>query len=184
MTREIIYYGGVPVPWTVSWTAEAKVFLGRCPHARGRAICQEERRGEGKPQFGAPHSNRQRQAIACGLCDLCGKPLKLRTKVSLSQARSIWHAAKPGDILQVEPLLHRECARECMNHCPALKRQLREGTLRIRQVTKWNVQFAIYSEQGVFEACGERVKAVSHAKVHLLRWFDRDLDWLCGGVAS
>lgn len=178
MSREIIHYGGVPVPWTVSWSGEARVFLDRCPHARARAICQEVNRGSGKPKFGWPHSNRQREAIARGLCDLCGKTLKYRTAVSLSQARPIAHAANPGDILQVEPLLHRECAAESMRHCPSLKRQLSEGFLRIRQVLKWQVQFAIYSEQGVFEACGERVKAISHAKVHLLKWRDRDLEWL------
>ena len=43
---------------------------------------------------------------------------------------------------------------------------------------RWRCQFAIYSEQGVFEIFGVRKIAVSHAKVQLIQWIDRDLDWL------
>lgn len=178
-TRTQLFFGDVPVPYTVSWSAEEQdIFLDVCPYARRTAICQSTARGVGKPQFGAPHMNRQRETIALGLCDLCGKPLKNSTKVSLSQARSQSHAARPLDVLQVEPLLHRECAAKCMEHCPSLKLQLREGSLNIRQVFRHNVQFAIYSAQGTFEATGERRKSISHAKVQLVKWKDRDLAWL------
>ncbi len=38
---EQLYYGGVPVPYTVSWTEEnTKMFLARCPHAGRIAISQ------------------------------------------------------------------------------------------------------------------------------------------------
>jgi hypothetical protein len=127
--------------------------------------------------------DRQREAIACDLCDLCGRSLKNRTKVSLSQARSRMNAAKPLDVLQVEPLLHKECAAICMHYCPSLRRQQRDGVLNIRQVLRHRCQFAIYSEQGVFEALGIRQRAVSHAKVQLLNWTDRDEHWLIGEAA-
>lgn len=178
MRSDLIHWGATPVPYTVSWTGEQRVYLGTCPHARRVAIRQHHARGEGKPLFGSPHADRQREAIARCLCDLCGKPLKLATKISMSQARPRMNAASPMDILQVEPLLHRECAAICLDHCPSLRRQQREGELAIRQVFQHRVQFAIYSEQGVFEATGERRKAVSHAKVQLVKWADRDEDWL------
>lgn len=180
-SRDLLTYGGVPVPYTAAWSAEevpGMVYLGRCPHSKRLAIRQKHARGEGKPRFGTPHMDRQREVIALDLCDLCARPLKNRTKVSLSQARPQLHGAAPGDVLQVEPLLHKECAAESMRHCPSLKRQVQEGVLHIRQVTRHDCQFALYSEQGTFEATGERKVAVSHAKVQLIRWIDRDPDWL------
>lgn len=176
------FWGAVPVPYTASWSAEEHVFLDFCPHARATAICQRVAPGEGKPLFGKPHMNRQREVIARDLCDLCAMPLKNRTKVSLSHARSRSHAANAFDVLQVEPLLHRECAAISVMHCPSLKRDIRAGTVEIRQVTAHRVQFALYSAQGTFEACGVRQKSVSHAKVQLVRWRDRDERWL--GTAS
>lgn len=121
---------------------------------------------------------RQREVIALGLCDLCGRPLKNRTKVSLSHARSRLNGASPLDVLQVEPLLHRECAAISVRHCPSLKRDIRNGTIEIKQVSAYRAQFAVYSEQGTFEACGERRRSISHAKVQLLTWKDRDERWL------
>lgn len=171
-------FGAVPVPYTASWSSEERIFLDMCPHARRIAICQPSSPGIGKPQFGKPHMCRQREVIALGLCDLCGKPLKNRTKVSLSHARARTHAANPLDVLQVEPLLHRECAEISVRHCPSLKRDIRNGSVEIRQVTSWRCQFALYSEQGTFEACGERRISVSHAKVQLVSWKDRDEHWL------
>src|SRR5690606_1059318 len=76
-------WGNVPVPYTASWTEEEHFFLDFCPYACATAICQRVAPGQGKPQFGKPHMNRQREAIARNLCDLCGRPLKHRTKVSL-----------------------------------------------------------------------------------------------------
>jgi hypothetical protein len=176
-------FGAVPVPWTVSWTAEEGFFLACCPHSKREAICQGWAEGEGKPQFGKPHAQRQREAIARGLCDLCAKPLSARTKVSLSHARVQAHGAEGPAVLQVEPLLHRECARESMLHCPALKRDIAQGTLRVRQVFRWRVQFARMSSEYVETLTGQRREAVGHAKVELLSWKDRDEAWLVGAAA-
>jgi len=80
-------YGGAPVPYTVSWTGEERHFVGICRYAGQPALRQAAMPGSGKPAFGKPHSDRQREVIALGLCDLCGRPIKNRTKVSLSHAR-------------------------------------------------------------------------------------------------
>lgn len=176
-------YGGVPVPYTVSWSAEETFRVDQCQHARARAICQAVAPGQGKPQFGKPHSQRQREAIADDLCDLCGRTLRNKTKVSLSHARSRANGAEGLAILQVEPLLHRACAATSLRHCPSLKRDVAAGRVAIRQVTHHRVQFAIMSPEYVgtyvpgYEAePGDRI--VGHAKVELLRWIDQDSAWL------
>jgi hypothetical protein len=94
--RAQLYYGETPVPYASMWTAEqGSDHVAPCRHAGGRpSICQAIARGDGKPLFGKPHAQRQREVIAEGLCDLCAKPLKNRTKVSLSHARSRDNAAR------------------------------------------------------------------------------------------
>jgi hypothetical protein len=181
-------FGATAVPFTVSWTSEEKKFVGRCQHARAMALCMPSSPGVGKPQFGKPHSNRQRQAIADGLCDLCGKTLKNRTKVSLSHARERMNAAGGGTgILQVEPLLHRECAMESMKYCPSLKRDIAAGALMIRQISRYGVQFAIMSPEYITHYVPDYVaklsdRIIGHAKVELMGWTDRDLGWLEGNA--
>lgn len=175
---EQLQYGGVPVPYTASWTAEESFFLGKCPYATRAAIRQIEARGQGKPLFGKPHSDRQRQVIANDLCDLCARTLKNRTKVSLSHARPVAHGAQGLAILQVEPLLHKECAAKSMQHCPSLRRDIKAGTLMVRQVNRHRVQFAIMDEAYTETVTGAREQSIGHAKVELLQWIDRNADWL------
>lgn len=179
VSRAIIHYGETPVPYTAAWSDEIDtLYLGQCPHFGVRAIRQRHMRGSGKPRFGSPHMDRQREVIARGLCDLCARPLKNRTKVSLSHARPQIHGAGVGDILQFEPLLHRECAAASILHCPSVSRDIANGSLSIRQVSKHAAQGAIMSEQGIYEQIGVREKALGHAKVQLIRWRERDLTWL------
>lgn len=175
----MIHFGNVPVPVTASWSSEDRFFLAPCPYFDRRlAISQPEARGIGKPLFGSPHAVRQRRAIARGLCGLCGKPLKTSTKVSLSHARPQPHGANGWAILQVEPMLHRACALASIRHCPSLRRDVENGTLAIRQVTRWRAQVAIMSAEYVESVAGEAVRALGHAKVELLAWIDRDESWL------
>ncbi len=133
----IHYYAGLPVPATVLWSAEQEYFVGECPHfsrdAQGQlvalAICQIEKRGEGAAKFGTPNVTRQRRIIAEGRCDLCGKLLKGKTKISLSRVS--------GDALAAEPLLHTECAKLSIQHCPVLQEQKRDGRLLVRRVSAY-----------------------------------------------
>lgn len=179
-----LMFGNTPVPFTVSWSDEESFFVARCRFADGRrAICQQEAQGHGKPIFGKPHSQRQRQAIALGLCDVCGKSLRHRTRVSLSHARPRQNAHRPMEILQVEPLLHRECAAVSLQHCPALRRDVRDGTVAIRQVFRSAVQFAVMSPEyvgtyvpGYDAKPHERI--VGHAKVQLIKAEFRNEAWL------
>lgn len=171
-------FGNVHVPYTASWTAEESFYLDRCPYFGRMAIMQRVEPGAGKPLFGKPHACRQRETIARGLCDLCRRPLKVRTKVSLSHARPQPHSAKGWEILQVEPMLHRECALISMRHCPSLRRDADNGTLCIRQVQRWAVQAAIMDEVYTESVTGIAAKVLGHAKVQLIDWTDRNLPWL------
>lgn len=179
-----LHFGNTAVPYTVSWSGENRFFVDRCPYSDRLAICQSASPGVGKPQFGKPHSCRQREAIARNLCDICGKSLKNRTRVSLSHARVRGNAAAGGTgILQVEPLLHRECAAISLRFCPSLRRDIAAGSLMVRQVGKTRVQFAIMAPEYVREYVPDYVfnssdRIVGHAKVELISWVDRDEQWL------
>src|SRR3546814_3868257 len=116
-----------PVPNTATLTAEVGLAHGRGPHfadAGVPALVQSCAQSVGKPLFGTPHSNRQREAMARCLCDICGKSLKASTKVSLSHARPYPHGAEGWAVLQVEPMMHRKCAAVAIQHCPSLKRDV------------------------------------------------------------
>lgn len=172
-------FGAAPAPWTISWSGEEAFFLGHCPYAQRTAILQHDLWGAGKPLFGKPHSQRQRKAIALMLCDLCALPLRSKTKVSLSQARPVAHSARGGEVLQVEPMVCKLCAVISIRHCPSLRRQIRDGVLNIRQVYRSAVQFAVMDEFYVETVTGVAgVTAVGHAKVQLIKWRDRDPEWL------
>lgn len=172
-------FGNVPVPYTVLWSVEEPMRLAPCQHASGRvAVCNDVAPGQGKPVFGKPHMQRQREAIVEGLCDLCGKSLEKRTKVSLSHA-SVRIGAEGLCVMQVEPLLHKDCAACCLRYCPSLKRDIRNGKLHVRQVNRYRVQIAQLSADAAEEFTGQRVShAAGHAKVELLAWKDRSEGWL------
>ena len=107
-----------------------------------------------------------------------------KTKVSLSHARVRLNGADGPCVMQVEPLLHKACAAKSMAFCPSLKKDIRDGSLRIRQVTRYRPQFAVMDEVYVETITGQRQKAIGHAKVELLAWIDRDLAWLEGSDAK
>lgn len=175
-----LYYGGVPVPFAASWTAENEFTIGALPWNLDQpAICQNNARGEGKPDFGKPHWDRQRLAVHLGLCDLCARPLAGRTKISLSHAKPRVGAGLGLVIMQIEPMLHKECARESLKHCPSLKRDIAAGTLQIRQVFKWSAQLALVTNEGLAGFnLPPQPNVAGHAKIILEKWADRDLKWL------
>ncbi|MDD2704130.1 MAG: hypothetical protein PHU07_02160 [Acidocella sp.] len=180
MSRRALYWGNVPVPYATLWSAEEGMHVAACQYANGlTALCQASRRGQGKPVFGKPHMVRQREVISLSLCDLCARPLRNTTRVSLSHARVQPHGAEGPAVLQVEPMLHRQCAAISMQHCPSLRRDIAAGTLHIRQVLRSRAQLAIMTPEAVEEFTGTpRSGVIGHAKIELLEWRDRELEWL------
>lgn len=184
--RPQLKWGSVPVPYAALWSAEeGHMHVAPCPHAGMPACCDIDARGQGKPIFGTPHMTRQREVIVNDLCDLCARPLKLKTKVSLSHARPV---ASGGDglcIMQVEPLVHKQCAAICVRHCPSLKRDIAAGTLVVRQVIRYRHQVALLTAAAVEEFTGTpHGPAAGHAKIELQHWIDRDLAWLDATLAG
>lgn len=181
-----LYYGNVPVPFTASWSSEEDMTIAPCRYAGARpAVCQSISPGVGRPLFAKPHMVRQRQAMALDLCDLCGRPLKGRTKVSLSHASLRFNAAEGSAVLQVEPLLHRECAAVSVRHCPSLQRDIAEGRLDVRRVTRSRVQLAQLTGAATMEFCGvNRPGTVGHAKIDILSSVSMPLEWLQGAGSS
>jgi hypothetical protein len=177
--QRLITYGSVPVPYSVLWSDEDTNTIEADPMVRGQfAMCNPSSRGQGKPMFGKPHMQRQREVVINGLCDLCAKPLKGRTKVSLSHAK-VRAGAEGLCVMQVEPLLHKECAAISMLHCPSLKRDIRDGGLNVRLVTRYQVQLAQLTAAATMEFAGVRHSgAIGHAKVVLLAWQDKSQEWL------
>lgn len=163
-------------PWTASWSGEEKFFVARCRYAmNGHAICQPENPGDGKPVFAKPHSIRQRRAIVCGLCDLCGLPLGTN-RVSLSFERG-----SDVGFIQVEPLLHRRCAAISLQFCPHLKRHAEALTLPVREVVRSDVALARLTAAAVLEFTGERWPdgaVYGHAKLRVHRSIVRSVQWL------
>ncbi len=185
--RRQLFYGGVPVPYSASWSAEeATLHVSECAWAnQALAVCQEHHRGVGKPVFGKPHMTRQREVVVSGLCDMCARPLRSATKVSLSHARLNLRAAEGATVLQVEPLLHRHCAAISLNYCPSLRRDIKHGTLQIRRVQRSRVQFAQLKPESVAEFTGgEPIAAIGHAKVELLQWIRMTEEWLQEGIVA
>lgn len=181
-----LYYGNTPVPFTASWSSEEAMTIAPCRFAGARpAVCQAISPGVGRPLFAKPHMVRQRQAMVLDLCDLCGRPMKGRTKVSLSHASLRFGAAEGAAILQVEPLLHRECAAVSVRHCPSLQRDIAEERIAIRRVTRSRIQLAQLSGEATMEFCGvRRPGAVGHAKVEILASVAMPLEWLQGAGGS
>jgi hypothetical protein len=172
-------YGNVPVPYSVLWSGEEPPTIGRDPNIPGvLAVCNAIAPGAGRPLFGKPHMQRHREVIIDGLCDVCGKTLRGRTKVSLSHAHPRI-GAEGLCVMQVEPLLHKECAALSLLHCPSLKRDIRAGALNVRLVTRYRVQIAQLTGDATEEFTGQRCPgAAGHAKVELLAWQDKDAGWL------
>jgi hypothetical protein len=183
----LVTYGDIPVPQTVGWTNERPYSIGYCPFVRSIALQQPQGRG-GRPDFRHPNFDRQRRTIVCGLCDLCGRELKTATKVSLSMLQEQTRQFSGGTgLVQVEPLLHRDCAIICLRHCPHLLRASADGRLSIRQVTKWRVQYNTLPPETIGEQvphyAGPRDGVAGYAFIELLKWQNRPVDWLRGTKA-
>lgn len=172
-------YGKMPVPFSVGWSDEKRMWIAPCEYANGMmALHQEENPGSGKPTFGTPNNNRQRKALALGLCDICGMSMKNRTKVSMSEERV---AIADGEMILtvVEPLCCRTCARLAVQHCPHLKRRIKEGLIIVRHVFAYRLITPLLTGEATMEFAGEyKPGTVGHLKMQLTKFRLRDLAWL------
>jgi len=167
-----VEYGNLPVPQPVMWSEEEEFWVGICPYFKLPAICQKEAQGQGVPRFGRPHAMRLRKLMFLGLCDICGKPLKNSTKVSLSHAPA---AAKAN--VQVEPLMHVECAKLSIQHCPALREQTKDNVvyrLTVRQVFRYRTKPLLAQPEDLARYVPDHIgpPLIGLAALELLSWKD------------
>ncbi|MBR0882093.1 MULTISPECIES: hypothetical protein [Bradyrhizobium] len=64
-----------------------------------------------------------------------------------------------------------------------MKRDIAAGALMVRQVNRYAVQFVVMRPEFIQHYVPDyqpspKDRIVGHAKVELIRWIDRDLDWL------
>lgn len=176
------FYGKIPVSFSVAWTEEKAFWIAPCPYAFGKAaVHQQDAPGIGKPTFAKPHMNRQRKSIREGLCDICAKPVRVKTKVSFSEER--WVDVQGQSMpLVIEPLCCRECAVIAIEHCPHLKRRIGEGAIVVRQVFKYRVVASMLTGAATLEFCGaDAPGTIGHLKMELTNYKDRNLEWLTNG---
>lgn len=141
------WWGPVPVPTTAMWTAEIdQGYVAACVHAAGRpALMAPERTGQGEPRFKMPHPLRQRRAAVLGLCDICGKSLRTKTKYLCGNVR-----AGPGlpRAASSEPLVCGGCLPLASRHCPFVRREVAAGT-RPLVVTRYDLAWSIVNKEGL-----------------------------------
>jgi hypothetical protein len=175
----MVKYGDTPVPWGSMWSDEDEYYVGKCPWFGVPAIMQKQAQGSGTPRFGSPHVERQRKLHARCLCDICAKPLKGSTKLTLS---TFGEHIRDGQPLTVyEPLIHVECAKLCLHSCPSLKRQLDGGWLRVRRVTRYRARpteaLQEHLEKFVPEYKGPPIAGL--AVVDITAWQDVTAEFAC-----
>ena len=162
------------------WSGENEGYhIAFCPFAMQQAVCQAVSPGKGTPMFAKPHMNRQREAMAKALCDLCGRPLKGRTRVSLSQEREAYISGIGTYAMAVEPMVHKDCAAVCIKACPVLRRQHKDGTLLVRQITSYRLICQQLTGEATAEFTGvHRPYTVGHIKLLITGSHERSPEWL------
>lgn len=133
---------GIPVPWVNRWGTEdlARVRLDHDPHVGGLAVFNDDD-PHGAPDFTRQHMARQRQAVAEGLCQVCGRhiPLSRRRLVVADLSVERIPVRTPTRRYTVpavtEPWLDDRCATFAVQRCPALIRRSRSEALRIVEIT-------------------------------------------------
>ena len=181
---DLIRFGKIPVPWTVSWSVEreGKHFVAIDPVHGMPAVFAPEARGQGKPLFAKPHDQRLRRAMREQRCDLCGMRFRPgETKISLSNPQ----ATDLGD-LQVEPMVHRACGIVSLANCPMLQARAKSGIMMVRQIQALTLATSFLTSEAVMEITGEDWPdgAVMGAlKYRIDRSIRRDVDWLLRKVS-
>ncbi len=101
---------GTPVPWTAQWSSGTEHVVERESGPVLVCTCQI---GKGRPRFGNPCANRQRQAVAERRCSVCGTPIG-------AEASCAWTVADTATRYYVEPPAHLHCLLFALQACPKL----------------------------------------------------------------
>lgn len=128
---------GIPVPWINRWGPESveATEIRYDPHAGQLALFHDDH-GE-VPDFTAQNMGRQRQAVACGLCQVCGRPVPWSRRFLVLSRISAEHVTAAGRVMLAisEPWLDQRCALLATTTCPALIRLKSTEEIQLLAVT-------------------------------------------------
>jgi hypothetical protein len=129
---------GLPVPWINRWGPETieRTRVAYDGHA-GRASIFHDDHGD-TPDYTKQNMGRQRQAVACGLCQVCGRPVPWSRRYLVLSRVSAEHVSVDdvGIVLAIsEPWLDQRCAMLAVTMCPALIRLKTAEGVQLLQVT-------------------------------------------------
>lgn len=124
------------------------------------------------PNFTKQHMGRQRECVARGLCQVCGRMIPWSRRFLVVAALSVETIELGGRLVPVvtEPWLDQRCAVFAVNVCPALIRRTREEKLTLVPVTsKRQVQLIVSSGwiDGPLEQLSRQVQPAMWAKLAL-----------------
>lgn len=167
---------GLPVPFVNRWGKQEKTELLsiRWDRTVDMAAVFYDDNGETEPDFNHQNMQRQRQCMAEGLCQVCGRPVPFsrRTLVLSGISTEQIQLGGRGALVVTEPWLCRRCAMFATTYCPALIRRRHDEDLQIISVTTRR-QFELTVSRGwvdgPLEAESRRVQPAMWTKV-LLRW--------------
>lgn len=180
----------LPVPHAVMWSGEITTQRGLTVRPDGSGLCyQDETRadrdkhgvlwarvhqapGEGRPNYRALHSVRQRRAMHGMLCQVCGGPasrtsrgwLFLLQRSDAPQDGTDW----PEGSLSTKPPICEPCAGLALRFCPHLTDPI---AVRSRKPTVWGVYGDFYLPNGGKLACLPSDGHMPYGHPRAARWF-------------
>lgn len=115
-----------------------------------------------EPDFFAQEMSRQRQCMAGGLCQVCGRPVPWSRRVLLVSSMSTEQITMHGKpfVVVTEPWLDERCAEFALTVCPALiRRRTAEDLVAVQVKSKRQVQLVVSTGwvDGPLEAESRRV---------------------------
>ncbi len=167
---------GLPVPFVNRWGAEdtARLSVGFDRFVGQRAVFLDDS-NEPEPDFQHANMGRQRQCMAAGLCQVCGRPVPWSRRNLVVSAASVEWVPLGGRQVPVvfEPWLDDRCAEIATKWCPALIRRRHGDDLTVLPVrSERGAQLVVSTGwvEGHLEAETRAAPVAMWVKVTLLKW--------------
>jgi hypothetical protein len=165
---------GRPVPYINLWGPEdvARLTIRPDPNVYNRPALFLDDSAETVPDFFRQNLQRQRECMARGLCQVCGRPVPWIRRLLVVSSVSVQVITEAGRrmVVLTEPWLDPECAGFAIEKCPGLIRRKTAKDLTLVAVTSPKLcQLTVSSGwvEGPLEAVARRVQPAMWAKVLL-----------------
>jgi hypothetical protein len=129
---------GRPVPYINLWGPEdvQRMSIRHDPHVGMPGLFLDDS-DQAEPDFFRQNMQRQRECMAAGLCQVCGRPVPWSRRRLVVSSISVQHIVLQGwpTIVLTEPWLDERCATFAAERCPGLIRRRRQDNFRVIPVT-------------------------------------------------